>query len=120
MRAARGLNWIVALVGLLELIAPFVLGFSFVNIAMWNGIVLGVALIILGLLATRSDHVDSDRTLDIINALLGLWLILSPFILGFSTTTVVGMWTNIVLGIVTIILSLVAVFEYRAPTPHPM
>ena len=46
------------------------------------------------------------KTFAWISVLAGIWLILSPFVLGFSNLTS-GLWNNIVVGAVVIILGLI-------------
>ena len=116
MRAGRSLSWVVALIGLLELVSPFVLGFSGLTTPLYNSIIFGILLIILGVWAANSKDARTDRTLDIVNAIIGVWLILSPFILGFSMHSVAAMWDSIIAGILTIILGAIAAFEFRTPT----
>jgi len=51
-----------------------------------------------------------------ISALLGIWLIIAPFVLSFSSQTH-AMWTHVVLGVLTAIVSLWSVWDYRHE-PH--
>lgn len=53
-----------------------------------------------------------------VNFLAGAWLVLAPFVLGFSTTggVVKGYWNEIVLGVVVALLAVVRVF---APEEAP-
>ncbi len=44
---ARWEYWVAAIVGILAIIAPFVLGFSSLATALWTSIVLGVIVLIL-------------------------------------------------------------------------
>jgi len=44
------------------------------------------------------------RTLSWINALLGLWVLLAPFILGYSGTSGGATWNDVIVGVVVIIL----------------
>lgn len=54
----------------------------------------------------------------VVNFLVGIWLVLAPFVLGFGTTggVVKGYWNEIVLGVVVALLALVRVF---APKEAP-
>ncbi len=103
----KALNWIIALVGLLALIAPFVLGFSTMTTTMWSNIIVGILLIIFGVWAALSVNLGTARVLDWLNAILGLWLLISPFVLG-SSVFMAALWTNVVLGIIALVLGVVA------------
>jgi hypothetical protein len=103
----KALNWIIALAGLLAVIAPFVLGFSTMTAMLWSNLIVGILLIIFGVWAAVSDRMSTDRTLDWINAILGLWLLISPFVLGGSAV-MAALWSDVVLGIVALVLGVVA------------
>ena len=47
MKTAKSLSWLVAVAGLWEVLAPFILGYSAVTVAMWNDIIVGVVMIVL-------------------------------------------------------------------------
>jgi hypothetical protein len=102
----------VAIAGLWELVSPFVLGYSALTVAMWNAVIIGVVLIVLGAGAALYKEVKIDQTLDWINTILGLWLIVSPFILGYSDT-VGAMWNSIIVGLVVLVLAGWAAFTFR-------
>ncbi len=113
----KALNWIIALVGLLTLIDPFVLGFSTMTATMWSNIIVGALLIIFGVWAALSNNLSTDRTLDWINAVLGLWLLISPFVLG-SSVIMAALWSDVVLGIIALVLGVVAAMrEARTVVP---
>ncbi len=46
--------------------------------------------------------------------LLGLWVLVSPWILGFSTYTL-AMWSNVVAGVLIIITALWKIFGNKPP-----
>ena len=111
MKTANTLNWLVAIVGLWVLLSPFVLGFSTLTVAVSNAVITGLVLIVLAGWAALAKVATLDRNLDWVNAVAGLWLIISPFVLGFSTTPV-AMWNNVITGIVAIVLAGWAAFTF--------
>ena len=111
MKTAISLSWLVAVVGLWELVSPFSLGYSALTMAMWNAVIVGAVLIILAGWAALSKDANTDRNLDWINTVLGLWLVVSPFILGYSATTV-ALWNGIIVGVVVIVLAVWAAFTF--------
>jgi len=104
-------NWIVALAGLWTLVSPFILNFSDLTSAMWNAIIVGILLIALGGWAALYKDVNTDKVLDWINVVLGLWLIASPFVLGYSTMAA-ALWSSIITGLVVIVLAGWAAFTF--------
>lgn len=58
----------------------------------------------------NSDRAITTKWLGGISALVGVWLIISPFVLGISSA--VGMWSTIVVGAIALILG---VYQAAAP-----
>gem|GEM_PF-697315 len=89
---ASGIN---ILAGLWLVLAPFALGFSGVEAAMWNSVVVGAAVAILAMVRVAKPL--EFEGLSWLNFVLGLWLIASPFVLGFADLVGV-MWNFVILG----------------------
>lgn len=88
-------------------ISPFVIDYTHLHGSLWNA--LEVALLSAFIVGIRIS--GSDRPWPTwINALLGLWLIASPWIFGDSGHTNV-LINNIVVGILLVVASLVAVTD---------
>ena len=104
MSTQKVLSWLVALAGVWEVIAAFVLGYAASTTAFWDAIIIGVALIVLGAWAALSNQESTDRTLDWINVVAGLWLVIAPFILGYSVVAA-ALWNDIIVGIVVVVLA---------------
>lgn len=113
MNTARGLSWFIVIAGIWAVLSPFILGFSGATIALWNAIVIGVALFILGIWAAQTTNPSTRSALDWVNVVLGLWLIASPFILGFSGLAF-AMWNSIIVGLVVAILGLWAALSTQS------
>ncbi len=121
MRTSRTLSWIVAIIGLWQLISPFVLGYSANTTAMWNAIIVGIIFIVLGVWSALTSNPGTARVLDWINFIVGLWLIVSSFVLGFSSLTI-AMWDAIIVGIVNAVLSIwaaLSVHGVETTVPRP-
>jgi hypothetical protein len=114
MRTASLLSWLVVVAGIWEVLSPFVVGYSALTVAMWNAIIVGVILILLAGWAAFSQNISTDRTLDWINAILGGWLLVSPFILGYSAARI-ALWNDAIIGILVIILAGWAATSYGRP-----
>ncbi len=103
MKTAKTLNWWIAVFGVWELLAPFFLGYSAVKAAMWDAIIIGLALIVVGVWAAVSKENGAIKTLSWVNALLGIWLIIAPFLLSY-TGTGAALWNDIIIGLVELVL----------------
>ena len=96
-----GVSGLNVLVGIWLIISTFVLAvFHNLHVAMWNNVIVGILVVLFGV--TRlSDSAPAGWSWA--NLILGIWLIISPFVLGFSH--VVGaMWHNVIVGIIVGIL----------------
>ncbi len=100
----KSLNWIIALIGVWEVISPFVLGFRSMNTAMVDAVIVGGVLIVFGIVSAFSR--GAARVLDWLNALLGIWLIIAPFFLAFAALTRAGEISSIITGVVVLILGI--------------
>jgi hypothetical protein len=91
-RMTSGLNvilsiWLIA--------SPFLLSFAGA-FGMWNAIVVGVIVLVLSWL--RFNNPATMPWLSWITALLGVWLIASPFLFGMSGVTAL-LWDYIAVGV---------------------
>ncbi len=106
------LSWITVVLGVWLIIAPFILTFPSM-VAMWNSIIVGVIVLILSWI--RAANPASSPGLSWINAILGLWLIVAPFVLRMVSSTS-ARWNDIVLGIAVIVFSVWAALATRMRT----
>jgi len=114
MKTAKWLNWIIVVAGIWEVLASFILGYSATTSAMWDAIVVGIVLIVLGAWAALANSSSTIKILSWINAVLGLWLIVAPFIIGYSNV-VTAMWNDIIVGIIVIVLGVWAALTGHTP-----
>lgn len=98
VRTASGLNIIA---GIWTIISPWVYGFNNGVGNVWNSVIVGIIIAIFA--AIRFFGAAGAVWLSWINALLGIWLILSPWIYGFTANTG-RMWNSIIVGICVLIL----------------
>jgi hypothetical protein len=104
MGTQKTLSWLVALAGLWEVLAPFFLGYSASTAALWDAIIIGVTLIVLGAWAAISNQISTDKTLNWINVALGVWLVIAPFIFGYVAVAA-ALWNDIIVGIIAVVLA---------------
>jgi hypothetical protein len=100
------LNWIIALCGLWEpgdIVLPFLIGFDKVQTFVWNHIIVGLILMLIGARAARTGNLPTARRLDWIAAIAGGWLMITPIILG-TPDIAAGLWNDIFVGGIVFIL----------------
>jgi hypothetical protein len=105
------------LIGLWLVASPSVYSTTFVSAAKRNDLYIGILVLLFSVIGIISVSETWSRW---INTILGLWLLISPFVLGF-TSNGTAMWSNIILGILIVIFSLWsagAVSTRRRMTPQ--
>ncbi len=107
MNGATGVRWAAGLnvlAGIWILISPWVLAFWGVGTATGNNIILGIAILVLAAIAYNGSE---ELWASWVNFILGLWMIVSPYVLGFSMFDRI-LSNNIISGIVVGVLSIIA------------
>lgn len=72
-------TWVNVLLGIWLCLSPFVLGFSQNTVELWNNLGIGIAAVLIALLASRAHG-----AIGALSVPLAIWLFVSPFILGYS------------------------------------
>jgi len=105
-------GWSNVALGAWLVISPAVLGYGAVRAALWNDLLLGTLVIIAGRAAASGEAPAASWA----NVLFGLWLIASPFMLGYgSTHHPAAAGNNIVFGLAIAGLGVLsALFYYPA------
>ncbi|HEX5506529.1 MAG TPA: SPW repeat protein [Thermomicrobiales bacterium] len=98
VRAASGLN---VLAGIWLIVAPWVLGYTSSE-AHWNEVIFGIVVGILALI--RFSAPLETVWLSWINFLVGVWLIIAPFALVYTTPR--AYWNEVGIGILVLLLAL--------------
>jgi hypothetical protein len=96
-RPGSALNMIA---GFWLIVSAWVLGFNGVPVAVWDTVLVGIAVAVLAAIRLGTPGTEG---LSWINLILGVWLIISPFVLGFREA---AMGNAIVLGILVLLLAL--------------
>ncbi len=89
------------LLGLWTLVSPWVLAYQTETQPMWNSVVIGLLIAVMAV----TELVDLMAWEEWSNVALGIWLLISPWVLGFSALHV-AMWNAVVIGIVVAGLAL--------------
>lgn len=120
-RTVRSTSGINIIAGIWLALAPFLLSYSDITGAVWNDIMIGLVVAILAWI--RVDRPLLNEGVSWINLILGAWLILAPFAIGYSAT-VAPLWNDMIIGVVVAVLaatSAISVQRHHPSTgPHPM
>lgn len=98
--AVRGISIITIILGAWLVVSPYLLGYS-TSQAVWNQTILGIVVAIFAIWQMANPIA---RWAGWINVVVGAWLIVSPFILGYEGGA--AYWNQIVAAIVVVVLSL--------------
>jgi hypothetical protein len=97
-RSRIGSSWVNMLLGIWVIISPFVFGIHGPK-GIWNNVITGAVVGVLAIVRW-SMHQSGWSWL---NLILGIWLVISPFVLFLSGA---AMWNNVILGILICAFSL--------------
>ncbi len=110
MNRQRWQDWLVALVGVWVFLTPWVLPYFFPALAVtgaigWSHWVVGLAMAASGLAAVFAYQIWEEWA----DVVLGVWLVLSPWVLGFASITELT-WNAVIAGALAVILSASALY----------
>jgi hypothetical protein len=115
-RPDTGASGINILLGLWILISPFAMGFHHLQAALWNNVAAGILIAAFAFFRVSKGHHQAGWSWG--NAFLGLWLIISPFVLGFAHT-LPAKWNNIIVGAIIGLLACVSANSTKRQTATP-
>ena len=82
MNERRWQDWLNLLIGIWLFISPWVIGFATTDYhASWNAWILGVAIVVFSAIAVSMPKAWEE----VINILLGIWMVISSWVLGVAT-----------------------------------
>lgn len=87
--------------GLWLAISPWALSYMMEAIPAWNALVVGMIIAV----AAAATLIAFHKWEEWVNVVLAIWLIVSPFVLGFAAHTT-ATWTHIIVGVLVGILAL--------------
>lgn len=96
--------------GLWLLAAPFVLGYSDVGAALSNDLIVGI--VVMTLAAIRAARPAQGPGMSWTNALLGAWLVIAPFLLGYGDLGA-AVANDIIVGLVVLTVGSVSALATR-------
>ncbi|MBA2664662.1 MAG: SPW repeat protein [Bradymonadaceae bacterium] len=101
-KSVTGMSGVNVIAGIWLFISPFILGISMLEGATLNFLLVGAAIAILAVV--RMVRPLRFETLSWTNGVLGLWLIVSPFIIGYSAYPS-ALWNSIVVGAIVLVIA---------------
>jgi hypothetical protein len=108
--ASRPASTLNVLAGIWLILSAWILGFNGVPAAVWDAVLVGIVVLVLA--ACRLGTAGTNG-LSWLNLILGIWLIISPFVLGFSGA---AMGNAVILGILVGLFSLWAGLATQSTT----
>lgn len=102
MKSRRWQDWINLLLGIWLFISPWAMRYSdTAGAAAWNAWILGVAIVVFAAVAMSISKAREE----VINIILGVWMVISPWILQFSTVVRNAEANAVIVGILVIIFA---------------
>lgn len=106
-------DWVNLALGIWLFLSPW-LGLAETQSAAWNAWIFGVVVAALAIAALSIPQKWEEWT----NAVVGLWLIIAPFALGFSAEAA-AVWNHVIVGVVVAADALWAGLALRRRTAAP-
>jgi hypothetical protein len=103
-------DWINLILGAWLFLSPWILNYTVSQGAAWNAYILGIAIIVFTIIALSTPKPWEEW----VNTALGVWLIISPWVVGFATQAA-ATWNAVILGIIVLAISLEATRPSRQP-----
>jgi hypothetical protein len=104
-------DWINLVLAVCLFLSPWVFGFLGNTMAAWNA---WIAAVVVGALSLAA-LVRFAEWEEWVNIAVGVWIVLSPWLLGFAGITA-AMWTHVVLGVVIAGMAAWEAWTTRHPT----
>lgn len=101
-------DWVNLVIGVWLFVSPWILGFTGETAAAWNAYLLGIATVVFTAFALYMPR----RWEEWANSIIGLWMVLSPWLLGYAAVTG-ATWNAVVAGILLLGISLEATRSSR-------
>jgi SPW repeat len=108
MSKMRWQDWGTLVVGIWLGVSPWVLGFSAEQAATWNALILGVAMLVYSIVELSVPKAWEEWAM----LVAGIWLLVSPWVLGFTVETRAA-WDTAIVGVVAAVLAVWALAATR-------
>lgn len=105
LTTVRTVSGIDIVAGIWLIAAPFILGYSSLTNALWNDVAIGVVVGVLSVIRVSNQGIHNTVT-SWLSVIAGVWLIASPFIIGYSVISATAMANDIILGVIVAVFAL--------------
>lgn len=106
MNMTRWQDRVTAMLGAWLLVSPILLGYGDVLLPTRNAVLVGILIMIVAVEATNAPALWEE----VINILLGLWLIISPFLVSFHGP-LDALWNSLSVGALVMLFALWAILR---------
>lgn len=104
----RWQDWINLILGAWLFVSPWVLQYAD-STAAWNAYIMGAGIAVFAAIAAYMPKAWEE----VINTLIGVWLVISPFVLGFTGVAGVALHT-VLIGVMVIAFAVWAMVSDRS------
>jgi general stress protein CsbA len=94
--------WLITILGVALIGAPFVFGYTSNTTAFWSSIILGAMIALAS--GYKAYAKDAGRWEDWVDVIAGIVAVLVPFVFGFSALAT-ALWACVILGVAVVALS---------------
>lgn len=108
IRRARYASLGNVVAGMWLVVAPFVLGFEGAELARWNHIIVGAAVLIMA--GVRAADPDQREAMSWLNVALGIWMIVAPYALDYARVPSAQL-NSIIVGVIVLALGAFSAYE---------
>lgn len=110
MNEQRWQDWVTTLVGVYVFLSPWIVPYFFpastaAGIVGWSHYIAGAAIAVVGIAALTNYQLWEEW----VDLVLGVWITVSPWVLGFTDMTALT-WNAAIMGAIVVILSAWALF----------
>jgi hypothetical protein len=105
--------WLTGLIGLASVAAPYLFGYTDQSTAYWVSV--GFGGVVLALSGYEWYSADKEDWEYLVIALLGVGVIIAPFVMGFAAHPT-ALWTSVIAGGAAIVASGARLFTEREVT----
>lgn len=109
MATKRWQDVVILLLGAWLFFSPFIMGYT-ATVAASNALIIGVVVVLFAIIALNDTRVWEEW----VNLVLGAWLVISPFVLGYSQMEA-ATWNHIIVGL---LIAADAVWAIARPVPE--
>lgn len=95
----RWQDWAKVILGLWLAATPWILGYSGLTGALWSGLISGLIVAVLAALALPAGRQLWSEWL---NLIMGAWIFISPWVIGFTTHSI-AFWDALIVGVLVAI-----------------